>query len=73
MATFDKDRLSGSYRNKKTGGIYFIIEDQAVHCTNGHEEEQLVVYCKEGTVHPWFVREYGEFIEKFEEIDELND
>lgn len=46
----------------KTGNIYYIITDNAIECTNGREDIQMVVYTRDGLI---FTREYNEFMKKF--------
>lgn len=50
--------------HKKTGNIYFLLNDNLIECTNGREEKKYCLYANEkGVV---FVRERGEFYQKFE-------
>lgn len=52
------------YIHKKTGNIYFLLNDNLIECTNGREEKKYCLYANlEGTL---FVRECGEFYQKFE-------
>lgn len=52
------------YTHKKTGNIYFLLNDNLIECTNGREEKKYCLYVNlEGML---FVRERGEFYQKFE-------
>ena len=52
----------GWYRHNKTGHIYCVLCDDAIECTNGREEKRYVIYTRASKI---FVREYGEFMQKF--------
>lgn len=61
------------YRNKKTQQ-YYRIENIAVDCTNDRDGRSVIVYIRDGTYSPVFVRDLEEFKEKFEEVnDRLQD
>lgn len=50
--------------HKKTGNTYFLLNDNLIECTNGREEKKYCLYANlEGVL---FVRERGEFYQKFE-------
>jgi hypothetical protein len=53
------------FRNKKTGEIYRHLA-YATECTNSINSTGVVIYCKDDNEHNIFVRETGEFEEKFE-------
>ena len=51
------------YIHKKTGNIYFLLNDNLIECTNGREEKKYCLYANlEGVL---FVRERDEFYQKF--------
>lgn len=53
------------YIHKKTGNIY-TVEGEAIDCTNSRNDTIVVLYRnKEGML---FVREKGEFLEKFDAV-----
>ena len=57
--------------NKKTGEIYIFLCDNAIICsTNKYYGTKLVIYfsCKNPVIK--FVREYKEFYENFEELND---
>lgn len=55
------------YIHKKTGNIYFLLNDDLIECTNGREEKKYCLYAnKKGMV---FVRERDEFYQKFEKCE----
>lgn len=66
------------YRNIKTGNLYYVTAE-ATNCTNKDNNARMVVYREFGLDHKtillrYFVREYSEFLDKFELfIDEDND
>lgn len=49
--------------HKKTGNIYQIISTDVIDCTNERDGTKDVLYTREGL---YFVREYKEFMEKFD-------
>lgn len=54
------------YRHKKTGNLYMVIAE-AIHCTNGENENKRDVVYTYGKL--IFTRLKSEFLEKFERID----
>ena len=55
------------YIHKKTGNIYFLLNDNLIECTNGREEKKYCLYVNlEGMV---FIRERDEFYQKFEKCE----
>jgi len=53
------------YRNKKTGKIYFLINNRIINATNANDGQIMVLYKNENG--DLFVRERKEFLIKFEE------
>lgn len=56
-------------RHKKTGKIYYLLNDEVICATNEHSGQRNVLYVgKERTTNEWtfFVREFNEFFERFE-------
>lgn len=49
--------------HKKTGNIYQVISTDVIDCTNARDGTKMVLYTREGL---YFVREYKEFMEKFD-------
>lgn len=53
--------------HKKTGNMYFLLNDDLIECTNGREEKKYCLYAnKKGMI---FVRERDEFYQKFEKYE----
>ena len=53
--------------HKKTGNMYFLLNDYLIECTNGRVEKKYCLYVNiEGMV---FVRERDEFYQKFEKCE----
>lgn len=60
-------RKSIRFTHKKTGNMYFLLNDDLIECTNGREEKKYCLYAnKKGMV---FVRERDEFYQKFEKCE----
>lgn len=62
------------FRNKKTGQLYVKLRE-AVNATNAQDGQKMILYAqvwKSGDVEakPLYVREAGEFNEKFERVVE---
>ena len=56
------------YRHKKKGGLYKVISDNAKCKTDAYDGVRLVVYRRiDHGCHQLFVRDYQEFMDKFEE------
>ena len=56
------------FRNKKTGVLYVLFAF-AIDTTNERDGTQVVLYHKDSKrLKPFYVREYNEFFDKFEEI-----
>lgn len=51
------------YKNKKNNEKYMVVRSDVINTTNSNDGEKMVLYSKRGIV---FVRNYDEFIEKFE-------
>lgn len=49
--------------HKKTGNIYFVLDDSVLDCTNSRDGNRVVLYYREGKT---FARDYTEFVEKFD-------
>ena len=55
------------FTHKKTGNMYFLLNDDLIECTNGREEKKYCLYAnKKGMI---FVRERDEFYQKFEKCE----
>jgi len=52
------------FKNIKTGRVYYVIDDNVVNATNRDDGKRMVLYARDKQ---WFVREYEEFNQKFEE------
>ena len=50
--------------HKKTGNVYYIV-GVCLNCTNKDDGDQMVMYRKRADPSLLFVREMGEFVEKF--------
>lgn len=57
------------FRNKKTQQ-YYKVKAIAVDATNSRNGNSVIVYIRDGTYSPVFVRDMDEFKEKFEEVNE---
>jgi len=57
------DNKIKDYKHKKTGKIYKVSSFSVINATNENVGEQMVLYHCPGQ---YFVREYNEFMEKFE-------
>lgn len=53
--------------HKKTGNIYFLLNDELIECTNGREDKKYCLYVSLGGM--VFVREADEFYQKFEKYE----
>ena len=53
------------FRNKKNQKLYTVLNMDVINCTNAVDGQQMVLYTIDGLQ---FVREYGEFMEKFEKL-----
>ena len=53
------------YRNKKNQNIYTVLNMDVINCTNEVDGQRMVLYTTGGRQ---FVREYEEFMAKFEEV-----
>lgn len=53
------------YRNKKNSKIYTVLDMNVINCTNEVDGQRMVLYMIGGKQ---FVREYDEFMVKFEEV-----
>ena len=53
------------YRNKKNQKNYYVLNMEVINCTNEVDGQRMVLYTIEGRQ---FVREYGEFMQKFEKL-----
>ena len=51
------------YKNKKNKKPYTVLNMDVINCTNEVDGQRMVLYTIDGRQ---FVREYGEFMEKFE-------
>jgi hypothetical protein len=60
-----KDML---YRHIKSGTLYQVIEDNVVDATNGEHKKAMVLY-KHVDAEQLYVRDWVEFMEKFEKVD----
>lgn len=58
------------YKHLKTGNMYDVINTNIIHCTNGREDEILVLYTRtDGSCNGHiFAREINEFNSKFEQL-----
>lgn len=54
------------YRNKKNQKIYTVLGINVINCTNEVDGQRMVLYTIDGLQ---FVREYEEFMVKFEKAD----
>lgn len=62
------------YKNKKNNKIYMYLKD-VIDCTNSRDGEKSVLYCTkadDGNI-MYFVREYNEFMEKFEFVSDFDE
>lgn len=57
------------FKNKKNGKTYRYLA-VGIDCTNSRDGTMVVIYCPDDDDHSVYVREYGEFYEKFEELSE---
>jgi hypothetical protein len=57
-------------RHIKSNEIYIILDDCVTNTTNKDDQKRMVLYIKKskGTIKKKFIREYSEFINKFESI-----
>lgn len=55
------------WQNKKTGEVY-TLTDIAYDATNSRDGNPVAIYARRGTDGPVFVRDWGEFQEKFQAI-----
>lgn len=55
------------FRNKKTGRIYILMHC-SIDCTNSRDGTHVVIYCDELDQENVYVRDRGEFFDKFEEV-----
>lgn len=53
------------YRNKKNQKTYTVLNSEVINCTNEVDGQRMVLYSIDGKQ---FVREYGEFMAKFDEV-----
>ena len=53
------------YRNRKNQKIYSVLDSEVINCTNEVDGQQMVLYTIEDK---YFVREYSEFMVKFEAV-----
>ena len=53
------------YRNKKNQKIYTVLNSDIINCTNEVDGQRMVLYTIDGKQ---FVREYEEFMMKFEVV-----
>lgn len=57
------------WKNKKNQELYLVI-GTLINATNSNDGEKMVLYSKNNK---YFVREYNEFLLKFERIEESRD
>jgi len=58
------------WRHKKTGNLYAVLS-HVTDCTNSRDGMRAVVYCRIGNHNvPQYVREWTEFQEKFERVQD---
>ena len=58
------------FQNKKTKGIYKVLYEEAINCTNAQDGQIMVIYTNGKEV---FVREQKEFQEKFDVYSTLSE
>ena len=58
--------MSGIYKHKKTGNIYYLLLDDIIDATNAQDGQRMCLYVNQSN--QLFVREYDEFFIKFEEL-----
>jgi len=74
---FSEECIKGSYsfchakshsqaKNIKNKQLYQVLDVNVANCTNANEGQRMVLYQKDGVK---FVREFSEFIEKFELLE----
>ena len=59
------------YKHLKSGKLYEVISTETINATNINDGQIMVIYIgekKDGSGKGVFVREYNEFMEKFEKI-----
>jgi hypothetical protein len=54
-----------SYRNKKNQKLYTVLNLDIINCTNAVDGQRMVLYTIDNKT---FVREYDEFMTKFEKV-----
>jgi len=57
------------YEHLKTGNTYKVYEEYIINATNKVDGQRMVLYAREDGKGAMYVREYDEFMEKFELIE----
>lgn len=57
------------FKHLKTGDIYELVRDDIINCTNANDHQIMVLYKRDGYPELIFVREKGEFFDKFQAIE----
>ncbi len=56
------------FKHIKTGNIYEVLRDDVINCTNANDNQIMVMYRNYEFQDKLFVREKGEFFQKFESL-----